>query len=241
MRRPSPESSPTRPFGPAASLGMAALALVPGVAALAWVLSPPGIEIALAVFAAGTLLAFRGIGSAYPHDMLGFANAVTLMRLALAAALAGSLAAGAASGVAAWSITAVAAVALALDGADGWLARRQGLVSEFGARFDMEVDSLLAAVLAGIVLLEGKTGPEVLILGLARYLFVGASAVMPWLAAPLPESMRRKAVCVLQIGTLVVLTVPDVAGTGARAMAVVAAAALVWSFACDIRWLARRG
>ena len=38
---------------------------------------------------------------------------------------------------------------LALDGLDGWAARRQGLVSAFGARFDMEVDALLILALAG--------------------------------------------------------------------------------------------
>ena len=36
----------------------------------------------------------------------------------------------------------------ALDGVDGWLARRSGIASAFGARFDMEIDALLILVLA---------------------------------------------------------------------------------------------
>jgi phosphatidylglycerophosphate synthase len=40
---------------------------------------------------------------------------------------------------------------LALDGLDGWLARRFGLASAYGARFDMEVDGFLILVLALLV------------------------------------------------------------------------------------------
>lgn len=71
----------------------------------------------------------------YPHRALGLCNLVTLLRLALMSALVAPLVSG--SG-AQWGVLMVAAVALALDGVDGWLARRQHLVSQFGARFDME-------------------------------------------------------------------------------------------------------
>ncbi|MDR9395576.1 MAG: CDP-alcohol phosphatidyltransferase family protein, partial [Roseovarius sp.] len=81
----------------------------------------------------------------YPHDALGLCNLVTLLRLALATCLVAPLLAG---GQADWAVFAVAAVALGLDGLDGWLARRQGLVSAFGARFDMEVDAALGLILA---------------------------------------------------------------------------------------------
>ena len=47
----------------------------------------------------------------------------------------------------------------ALDGVDGWLARRRGMSSAFGARFDMEIDALLVQVLAILVWRYGKAAP----------------------------------------------------------------------------------
>ena len=44
-------------------------------------------------------------------------------------------------------MAALAGFALALDGVDGHLARRFDQVSDFGARFDMEVDAALILVL----------------------------------------------------------------------------------------------
>ena len=46
------------------------------------------------------------------------------------------------------SLLGLSAVALALDGVDGWWARRTGTCSAFGARFDMEVDAFLILVLS---------------------------------------------------------------------------------------------
>ena len=42
----------------------------------------------------------------------------------------------------------LAAVALALDAADGWMARRTGTASALGARFDGEVDAFLILALS---------------------------------------------------------------------------------------------
>jgi hypothetical protein len=87
---------------------------------------------------------------------------VTLARLVIVGALAASLFAG---GTEAWPVVALAPIALALDGVDGWLARRGGLVSAFGARFDMETDSAFALVLSLHALATGAAGPVVLVLG----------------------------------------------------------------------------
>jgi phosphatidylglycerophosphate synthase len=130
---------------------------------------------------------------------------------------------------------------LALDGIDGWLARRQRLETAFGARFDMEVDALFILVLAALAVGLGKAGAWVLALGMMRYGFVAASLAWPWLAAPLPPSLRRKAVCVLQIAVLAALLAPPVAPPVSGALAAAAFAALAWSFAVDVRWLAREG
>lgn len=171
----------------------------------------------------------------YFHDRFGLCNLVTLLRAALVAVLAGLLWDGAQG----WTVLIIATVGLALDGVDGWLARRAGLTSAFGARFDMETDAALALVLAAHVWLAGMTGPEILILGLTRYVFVLAFWPFPWLAAPLPDRFGRKLVCVVQIAALILLQVPGLPPPGAALIAWPAVAALLWSFGRDTVWLWR--
>jgi phosphatidylglycerophosphate synthase len=229
-------------------LAIAAAVLALPCLALSWTLAGrlgagwEAASVATTLFVAGAALATVGMAAGYPHTRLGVANAVTLFRLALAAPLSVPLmAAGAlvADPVAGWAVFGLALVALSLDGVDGWAARRANLASTFGARFDMEVDAVLAALLALLVWQTGAAGSWVLVLGFARYAFVAAAVGLPWLAAPLPESRARKAVCVLQIGTLILCLAPVVMPPVSTAAALVATAALVWSFGRDIRWLWR--
>ncbi len=235
---------------PAVQLAWSAVALALPTLGLAWGLAlrleepPLAAAAALTLLAGGAALAALGMARGYPHGRIGAANGVTLLRLALVAPLVAVVPAGAvlaADPVAAWAVLALALVALTLDGLDGWLARRSGLTSAFGARFDMEVDAVLAALLAILVWQTAAAGPWVLWLGFARYAFVAASAVWPWLAAPLPESLARKAVCVLQIGTLIACLAPIVAPPVSTAAALAATLALAWSFGRDILWLRRAG
>ena len=172
----------------------------------------------------------------HPHAVFGLGNAVTLIRAGLVALLLAPLAAGTAPR---WDVAALAGAALALDGVDGWAARRQGLTSAFGARFDMETDAALAALLALLALSGGVAGPAILILGFSRYAFVAAGAVWPWLLAPLPPSTARKAVCVIQISVLIALMVPVLPGAITPLLTWGAAALLAWSFGRDILFLFR--
>ena len=55
-------------------------------------------------------------------------------------------------------LAAIASAAIMLDGADCWAARRQGLASVFGARFDIEVDAFAISVLA-IAVVKAATVP----------------------------------------------------------------------------------
>jgi phosphatidylglycerophosphate synthase len=176
----------------------------------------------------------------YPHRRLGACNLVTLFRAGLISILAAPLMAPemmAPGNAAAWGVFAVALAAFALDGIDGWLARRSGLRSAFGARFDMEVDAVFAALLALIALVSGQAGWWVLGLGFMRYGFVVAGWALPWMRADLPERFRRKVVCVIQIGTLIALLAPVVQPPLSAALAGVALAVLIWSFALDMAWL----
>lgn len=175
----------------------------------------------------------------FGHPRLGACNAVTHLRGSLACLMAMPLAAPAAltDPRLAWTVFGLGLLVLCLDGVDGWLARRAGLQSAFGARFDMETDSVLALLLAGLAWAGGAAGPAVMLLGSARYLFWGACFIWPWLAAPLPPRWSRKAVCVLQLGTLLALQAPVLPERVGAVAAILVAVVLAWSFLLDIRWL----
>lgn len=193
---------------------------------------------ATVAFAAAVFLAGRGLVLTYPHDIFGLCNTVTLGRAALVALLFGATMAP--REAMAWLVFGIGAVALAMDGIDGWLARRSGLESDFGARFDMETDAALGAVLSLWLLLLDITGIEVLALGFMRYGFVAASVIDPRLRAPLPPSLRRKTICVVQIGALLVLAFPLLPDNLIVPVSSAAVAALTYSFAADVLWLERR-
>ena len=225
-------------------LTLAALAALPAVALLSASIAgrPAAAVVAGMVFMVAAAIAARGLQRGYPHDRLGLCNLVTLVRAALAATLAGLVAAPQALDppVSAWAAVAVATLALLLDGVDGIAAHRSGLASTFGARFDMEVDALLALTLSLLALQAGKAGPWVLALGAMRYAFVVAAWNWPWLAAPLPERLRRKTVCVIQIGALIALIAPIVTPPLSSGIAATVIALVAWSFAVDILWLRRQ-
>jgi phosphatidylglycerophosphate synthase len=138
-----------------------------------------------------------------------------------------------------WFVFCIAAVALALDGFDGWLARRQGNASSFGARFDMEVDSLLALVLAVSAALGSGTGAAAILLGLPRYIFAAAGWAFPWMCRDVPARYSRKVVCVLQLGALIALQAPVLPDGVALVLVPVVIALLTASFAMDVAWLWR--
>jgi phosphatidylglycerophosphate synthase len=105
---------------------------------------------ASAIFAAVMLLAIRKLEGHHPFDRFGPANLVTTLRAALAALVAGLAGEPPLPAVAA-AAAAIAFAAMASDGLDGWLARRSGMASRFGARFDLEIDALLILALAILV------------------------------------------------------------------------------------------
>lgn len=78
-------------------------------------------------------------------------------------------------------------LAWVFDGVDGWLARRLGETSVFGARFDMETDShIMLLVCLHLVVTRGLAG-WILITGCLRYAYVLAR----WAAAPRVIRERR--------------------------------------------------
>lgn len=173
-------------------------------------------------------------------DRFGFANTVTAIRAAIVSLIAAAVfypdASQSISG-APWTFATVVLVALALDGVDGYLARRYGQESDLGARFDMEVDALLIFCLAAAAFLLGKAGAWVLMIGLMRYAFVLAQYPVPRLRGALPPSLRRKLVCVVQVAILCVILVPSVALPLSSWLAAIALLLLAYSFGVDCLYL----
>lgn len=194
--------------------------------------------VAMLVLAAKLLIALNGIDRLHPHTRLGPANLVTLGRAALVALMA-ALIREAPSAAVAWLAIGLGTLAALLDGADGQLARRTGLASAFGARFDMETDAFFILVLSALVWVSGKAGAWILLAGSLRYLFVAAGWLLPWMRAPLTPTRRGKTMAVAQmVGLLVALgpIVPTPWGTWAAGLTL---AGLAWSFGLDVRRLWR--
>ncbi len=172
----------------------------------------------------------------------GLANAVTLTRLTIACLLTGYVTALLSgfepTSLQSTAIFTVGVAALLLDFVDGWVARKTGTASAFGARFDMEVDALVILVLSIAAWKTGKAGAWVLMSGAARYLAVAASYVFPTLREPLFPSQRRRLVAAIQGSVLVALTSPLIVPPASSLYAAAALALLLYSFGTDIVWQA---
>lgn len=173
------------------------------------------------------------------HRVFGLANRITLGRTAFTTILASLIPVAHAlnTPVWLWTIAIGATLTLCLDGLDGYVARSSGLSSEFGARFDMETDAFLGLVITLFIWQSGKVGLWVLGLGVLRYLFVIASFWLAPLRADLYPSLRRKTICVIQVGALCLMLCPWLSAFQASIVGMLALACLVYSFSVDVRWL----
>jgi len=225
-------------WGPKAQLGVALLGgavLTLAVATVLVGITLAPLSAAVAGYVFGGIFAMVMMRRGYPHSGLGTGNNITVLRMSLVAALLAPLV-----GISLpWALVGVATIALVLDGFDGFFARREGRVSTFGARLDMEVDSALGLILALNVWAAGVFGPLILLIGLPSYAFTVAGRFLPWLKQPLPESFPRKLVCVVQVASLIALNAPIWPTWGVLPVVAGVAVALLWSFGRDIVWLWR--
>lgn len=193
----------------------------------------------LAIVGLGVACIIQGLPSHSPHACFGAANRTTVARGLLVAFLATLLFEQAGQRVA-FVVLSVAALAATLDAVDGWLARRTGMSSAFGARFDMETDAVFILVLSVWAWRLGKAGPWVIASGLLRYAFVLAVMLMPALRGDLPPSFRRKSIAAVQMVVLLVVIAPFVPASDSVPVAALGLLALATSFGIDIGWLLRR-
>ena len=208
---------------------LAVLAGTAGLGTAGWVVGLACAVIMAAVLARG-LARRRG-------ERLGPASWLTLARATLAVAVAALAADSFAHDTPVALLVTLAAVALVLDGADGWVARRTGTATGLGARFDGEVDAFL--ILALSVYVAPALGAWVLAIGAARYLFGAGELLLPWMRAPLPSRRWRRIVAATQ-GIVLTVAAAEVLPQGlTQALLVAALAALAVSVGECVWWLWR--
>jgi phosphatidylglycerophosphate synthase len=128
---------------------------------------------------------------------------------------------------------------LALDGLDGWLARRGNLTSEFGAHFDMETDALFVLIMTFELWHRHQLGGWILISGLLRYAYVLCLALVPPRGADMPRSrFGRHAFTLLVSGLCAAFALPNALGAAA---AFAGTAAVSASFMRSFYWSYRGG
>jgi phosphatidylglycerophosphate synthase len=221
---------------------LAIAVLLGSVLPLSW----RGLVAALGCYGIVTALVVASLPRHAPHRSFGLANSVTLTRASLTALLWGILAellfgnALVLDAQMRWLLVLVATAALLTDGIDGWIARRSGTASDFGAHFDMEVDALFLLVLSILVRAAGEIGDWVIASGVLRYAFVISGYFWPHLTMPLLPLWRRKAICVLQFEVLIVALAPLVPTVAAQMLCLGGLALLCYSFAADLIWLASK-
>jgi phosphatidylglycerophosphate synthase len=224
-----------------AALAAAGGGVIVGAASLALARAPLPALTAAAFFGTVALVALGFFAQLRPRPPFGAANAITLCRAALIAVVAGYAVDPPPAEDNDWWIAALLAGAtLLLDGADGWTARRRGLATAFGARFDMETDALAALVLSLALWRADRTGAWIVAVGALRYFFLIAGwafAAMRW---PLPPSQRRRIVAALQAALLTICLVPVLPVWAAPVLGGGALAMTALSFLIDTYWLLRR-
>src|SRR6201997_4992184 len=235
--RPADEGAPPT-IRLATILGMLATAALLGVVSATAGLGVAGWIAGLATGSAATaLLVTARMRSDQPA--IHPADWVTLTRALLIAGVAGLVADSFGRPVPTTALVTLSSVALALDAVDGLVARWTGTATPLGARIDGEADAFLILLLSIVV--SQDYGAWVLAIGAARYAFLLAGWLLPWLAAPLPPRFWRKVVAAVQG---VVLTVAA-SGVTSRLVSMIAVAValllLAESFGRDVIWLYRAG
>jgi CDP-diacylglycerol---glycerol-3-phosphate 3-phosphatidyltransferase len=182
-----------------------------------------------------------------PHETsllpaLGMGNSLTLFRGLLLAWLAGFMFSPWPAGELAFLPFFLYLLAALTDGIDGYVARRSDHVTKLGQILDIEFDALGILFATAVAVSFGQLPWLFLILGLARYLFVGGiwwrnrhhQAVFD-----LPFSVTRRLLAGYQMGFLAVILWPGVHPPGTTLAGVIFAIPFLAIFARD--WLIASG
>ena len=219
-------------------LGMLATAALLGVVSATAGLGVAGWIAGLATGSAATALIVTARMRSDQPAMFP-ADWVTLTRALLVAGVAGLVADSFVRPVSITALVTLSTVALVLDAVDGQVARRTGTATPLGALFDAEADAFLILLLSIVV--SQDFGPWVLAIGAARYAFLLAGWLIPWLAAPLPPRFWGK-VAAAFTGIALTVAASGVFSHPVEITAVVVALLLIAeSFGRNVLWLYRTG
>jgi phosphatidylglycerophosphate synthase len=159
-----------------------------------------------------------------PSGVFGWANTVTALR-ALAVWVVGARLHGEHETLLALIVLGL----FALDGLDGYLARRRGTTSEFGALFDMETDAYFVLMIEVVLFHRGDLGAWILVTGVLRYVYVLVRAFVPARRPDVPRSrFGRLAFTGLALGLFFAFALPGPIG---QACALVGTVLVTASFA----------
>jgi phosphatidylglycerophosphate synthase len=198
-----------------------ALVMLVGCAAAVAMGQPWPVSAVAVISFAGLLVRGRHVWATRLRAVLP--NAVTMLRVAIVAGI-GLFGHGTPG---AWLAAIVLAV-FALDWVDGWLARRTGASSAFGAHFDMEADAFLVLALDVELFTRGQLGAWILVSGLLRYATVLFGAIIAPRAGDMPRSRLGSSACGILITCLIVAFLfPNALGTVSAAAGTLL---LVYSF-----------
>lgn len=169
---------------------------------------------------------------------LGIANAVTVFRGLLIAAVAGFLPLASPSTPGLWVPAVLYGTAVVLDFLDGSIARRFGQETRLGRRLDEATDTVGLFVAPTLAILFGQVPAWFLVVPLGKPAYL----VSLWIyrlagneLRPLPDSAIRRPIAGLQMTVTALVLVPVVSPAVGTVVAVVAVVPFVVSFGRD--WL----
>lgn len=170
------------------------------------------------------------------------ATVVTAIRGGLAAALLGFAVTAPMDGSVVWSWVPVVCFVAAglLDAVDGWVARQRNARSRFGERLDVEADGLLVFAGAVLVVTWGRAPIWVLLVGLARYIYVLAVMLRERRGRPVgddPAGLLNRLSYATMLSALAIGLLPVVDPGVSRPLLAVVAVVFLGNFLRD--WLAK--